>query len=60
MAEIQSTSGKPYRMKQFITEERGRLKEEAAAEQDEWFYGLRYLTAQLEMTWKSLIFKVSG
>lgn len=35
MAEIQSTSCKPYRMMQFITKERGRLKEEAAAEQDE-------------------------
>jgi len=35
MAEIQITSDKAYWMKQFIMKERGRLNEEATAEEDE-------------------------
>lgn len=51
MAETQSTSDKLYWMKQFIMKEkRGRLNEEATAEEDELFYGLSYLMVQMEMT----------
>lgn len=59
LAEIQGTWGNPCGMEQFIQTERGRLDKEATAEEGEWFYGLWYLMVQLEMTGKSLIFKVT-